>query len=106
MLSVNSCLPSRLGYVVIGDKIKDTSGKAIKVLQSKGIEVVMLTGDNYNTAQAVASELNLTDFKASMLPEDKLKEVEKLQANGKVVAQSVGAVSKDSFRSYIDKNVN
>lgn len=48
----------------------------------------MLTGDNYNTAQAVASELNLADFKASMLPEDKLKEVEKLQEKGKVVAMA------------------
>ena len=48
----------------------------------------MLTGDNHDTAQAVASELNLADFKASMLPEDKLKEVEKLQENGKVVAMA------------------
>jgi heavy metal translocating P-type ATPase len=77
-----------VGYVVIGDKIKETSAKAIKVLQDKGIDVIMLTGDNYDTAQAVASELNLADFKASMLPEDKLKEVEKLQKNGKVVAMA------------------
>ncbi|MFV9549935.1 heavy metal translocating P-type ATPase [Algibacter sp. PT7-4] len=76
------------GYVVIGDKIKGTSAKAIKELQDKGIEVIMLTGDNHDTAQAVASELNLTDFKASMLPEDKLKEVEKLQEKGKVVAMA------------------
>ena len=77
-----------VGYVVIGDKIKETSAKAIKALQGKGIDVIMLTGDNHDTAQAVASELNLADFKASMLPEDKLKEVEKLQENGKVVAMA------------------
>ncbi|MGB3143584.1 MAG: copper-translocating P-type ATPase, partial [Maribacter sp.] len=76
------------GYVVIGDKIKKTSAKAIKELQVKGIEVIMLTGDNQNTAQAVAQELNLTDFKAGMLPEDKLKEVEKLQNTGKIVAMA------------------
>ena len=76
------------GYIVIGDKIKETSAKAIKVLQEKGIAVIMLTGDNHDTAQAVASELNLADFKASMLPEDKLKEVEKLQTNGSVVAMA------------------
>ena len=75
-----------VGYVVIGDKIKQTSAKAIKELQDKGIAVIMLTGDNHNTAQAVASELNLADFKAGMLPEDKLKEVEKLQDKGHVVA--------------------
>uniref|UniRef100_UPI0040496165 heavy metal translocating P-type ATPase n=1 Tax=Gelidibacter sp. TaxID=2018083 RepID=UPI0040496165 len=77
-----------VGYIVIGDKIKETSAKAIKALQDKGIDVIMLTGDNHDTAQAVASELNLADFKASMLPEDKLKEVEKLQKNGKVVAMA------------------
>jgi len=77
-----------VGYVVIGDKIKETSAKAIKALQGKGIDVIMLTGDNHDTAQAVASELNLAEFKASMLPEDKLKEVEKLQEKGKVVAMA------------------
>ena len=77
-----------IGYVVIGDKIKETSAKAIKKLQEMGIAVIMLTGDNYNTAKAVATELNLADFKASMLPEDKLKEVEKLQEKGNVVAMA------------------
>jgi len=77
-----------VGYVVIGDKIKETSAKAIKELQDKGIAVIMLTGDNHDTAQAVASKLNLADFKASMLPQDKLKEVEKLQEKGKVVAMA------------------
>jgi heavy metal translocating P-type ATPase len=77
-----------VGYVVIGDKIKETSAKAIKELQDKGIEVIMLTGDNHDTAQAVASALHLTDFKASMLPQDKLKEVEQLQARGKIVAMA------------------
>lgn len=76
------------GYVVISDKIKPTSALAIKTLQDKGIDVVMLTGDNHDTAQAVAKELGLTDFKASMLPEDKLMEVEKLQKTGKVVAMA------------------
>jgi len=82
-LSINKTV---VGYVVIGDKIKETSAKAIRELQGKGINVIMLTGDNPDTAQAVASELNLVDFKASMLPEDKLREVEILQKKGKVVA--------------------
>ncbi len=76
------------GYVVIADKIKATSAEAIKELQKKGIAVIMLTGDNHDTAQAVAKTLNLTDFKAGMLPEDKLKEVEKLQKSGKIVAMA------------------
>ncbi|RLD26024.1 MAG: ATPase [Bacteroidetes bacterium] len=77
-----------VGYVVIGDKIKETSKKAIKALQDMGIDVIMLTGDNHNTAKAVANALNLTDFKAGMLPGNKLNVVEKLQSNGKVVAMA------------------
>lgn len=77
-----------VGYAVIGDQIKESSKKAIKSLQDKGIDVIMFTGDNHDTAQAVASELNLTDFRAGMLPEDKMKEVEKLQGKGKVVAMA------------------
>lgn len=77
-----------VGYVVIGDKIKPTSAKAIIELQERGIEVIMMTGDNHDTAQAVARELHLTGFKASMLPQDKLKEVEKLQKEGKIVAMA------------------
>ncbi|MBA4744827.1 MAG: copper-translocating P-type ATPase [Muricauda sp.] len=76
------------GFVAIGDKIKETSAKAIKAIQDKGIKVIMLTGDNATTAKAVASELHLDDFKAETLPEDKMKEVEQLQNNGKVVAMA------------------
>ena len=77
-----------VGYVVIGDKIKDTSAEAIRALQEKGIDVIMLTGDNRDTAQAVASKLNMTNFKASMLPEDKLREVEVLQKKGRIIAMA------------------
>jgi Cu2+-exporting ATPase len=76
------------GYVVISDKIKETSAKAIKELQDIGIDVIMLTGDNHDTAQAVAKTLNLTSFKAGMLPEDKLNEVIRLQEQGKIVAMA------------------
>ncbi|WP_339706872.1 heavy metal translocating P-type ATPase [uncultured Kriegella sp.] len=75
-----------VGFVAIGDKIKKTSKRAIEELQNSGIAVVMLTGDNQDTAKAVADQLNLADFKAGMLPQDKLAEVERLQAEGKKVA--------------------
>ena len=77
-----------VGFIVIGDKIKQTSAKAIQELQAKGISIVMLTGDNFDTAKAVAEELNLEEFKAGMLPENKLQEVEKLQAAGKIIAMA------------------
>ncbi len=76
------------GYMVIGDAIKKTSMQAIKELQAMGIDVIMLTGDNKETAAAVAEELQLAGYRAGMLPEDKMKEVEKLQKQGKVVAMA------------------
>ncbi len=85
MLSVDGKV---IGYVVISDKIKENSKKAITELQEKGIQVIMLTGDNHDTAKAVASELNLADFKTEMLPQDKLEVVEILQAEGKKVAMA------------------
>ena len=77
-----------VGFVVISDAIKASSKKAISELIKSGVEVIMLTGDNLNTAKAVASQLPLTDFKAECLPEDKLKMIKDLQAKGKIVAMA------------------
>jgi P-type Cu+ transporter len=77
-----------VGFVAITDAIKETSKEAIAKLQAEGIEVIMLTGDNKNTAQTVADELHLSSFQAECLPEDKLKVIEKLQAEGKIVAMA------------------
>jgi Cu+-exporting ATPase len=77
-----------IGYVVISDKIKSTSKDVISELHSNGIDVVMLTGDNNETAKSVAEQLNLKHFKAECLPEDKLKEIKLLQDQGKVVAMA------------------
>ena len=75
-----------IAAVAITDKVKDTAAEAIKALQAQGITVVMLTGDNPTTAQAVAEQIGLTHYKAGMLPQDKQQEVQRLQAEGKVVA--------------------
>ena len=77
-----------VGFVVIYDAIKKSSKQAITTLQNKGIEVIMLTGDNINTAKSVAETLNLKHFKASCLPEDKLNEIKKYQEQGKIVAMA------------------
>ncbi len=77
-----------VGFVTITDAIKKTSKKAIKELMRQGVEVIMLTGDNVNTAKAVADELGLSSFKAGVLPEDKLKEIKVLQSQGKIVAMA------------------
>ncbi|GEP52696.1 copper-translocating P-type ATPase [Flavobacterium noncentrifugens] len=79
---------SVVGYVTITDAIKPTSKEAIAELIRQGIEVIMITGDNENTAKAVAAELGLTSFKAGSLPEDKLNEIKRLQSEGKIVAMA------------------
>ena len=66
-----------LGYIVVQDKIKEESKEAISYLNSKG-KTIMLTGDNSSVANKVASYLNLTSYKASLLPQDKVKEVENI----------------------------
>ncbi len=76
------------GFVVIFDAIKENSKIAIEKLQKRGIEVIMLTGDNKRTAQYVAKQLNLADFQAECLPEDKLNIINKLQNEDKVVAMA------------------
>ena len=77
-----------VGFVTIFDAIKKTSQNAIQELQKNGVEVIMLTGDNKNTAKAVALQLNLKHYKAECLPEDKLNEIKLLQEQGKVVAMA------------------
>ena len=77
-----------VGFVSITDAIKTSSAAAIKELMQQGVEVIMMTGDNINTAKAVAEELNLSSYKAGCLPEDKLNEIKKLQAQGKIVAMA------------------
>lgn len=76
------------GYVTISDKIKETSRQAVKELQNKGVEVIMLTGDNSITAKAVAEEIGIKQFKGECLPTDKLEVIEKLQKEGKMVAMA------------------
>ncbi len=77
-----------VGFVSISDAIKTSSADSIKELIRQGVEVIMLTGDNVNTAKAVADALHLTSYKAGCLPEDKLNEIKRLQSLGKIVAMA------------------
>ncbi|MFT4738697.1 MAG: heavy metal translocating P-type ATPase, partial [Paraglaciecola sp.] len=76
------------GYISVADPIKETSAAAIKHLQDQGLEVIMLTGDNKNTAKAVADKLALDGYEADLLPENKYEKVKALQAEGKIVAMA------------------
>lgn len=70
----------------IADKIKEGSAEVVELLKSMGIEVIMLTGDHYNTAQAVAKEAGIDRFFAEVLPDQKVEAVRKIKSEGKITA--------------------
>ncbi|MED4695786.1 heavy metal translocating P-type ATPase [Peribacillus frigoritolerans] len=74
------------GVVAVADTIKDTSREAVRRLQEMGIKVIMMTGDNERTAQAIAKEVGVDAVIAEVLPDGKAEEVKKLQQQGKKVA--------------------
>lgn len=76
------------GIIGVADPIKITTAAAIKDLHAEGVEVVMLTGDNRTTAQAVASKLDIDRVEADVLPDQKANIVKELQAMGKIVAMA------------------
>lgn len=81
------CLDKKIaGIIAVADMLKDDSVAAVKSLHELGIQVVMLTGDNKRTGEAIARKAGINTVLAEVLPEDKAKEVRKLQSQGKIVA--------------------
>jgi Cu+-exporting ATPase len=81
------------GLIAVADRIKETTPGAIAALKEAGVRVVMLTGDNATTAKAVAASLGIEDVEAEVLPQDKSKVVERLRAQGRVVAMAGDGVN-------------
>lgn len=73
------------GLIALSDTVKPESGEAIESLHKQGLKVVMLTGDNSQTARAVASEVNIDEIVAEVLPEKKSEKIKELQDNGRKV---------------------
>ncbi|MBY0538836.1 cadmium-translocating P-type ATPase [Patescibacteria group bacterium] len=82
-----------LGVVMVADAIKPEAVKAISDLHALGITTVMLTGDDTNTAQAVAKEVGIDEVVAEVLPEEKLKKIKELQSAGRIVAMAGDGVN-------------
>jgi Cu+-exporting ATPase len=74
------------GLVVVADTLKDDASWALKKLKDQGIELIMLTGDNRRTARAIAKEAGIATVIPEVLPGDKVKQIQRLQSEGKKVA--------------------
>lgn len=94
-----------LSIIAIADKVKQTSREAIEKLQNSDIEVYMLTGDNIQTAKAIAQEVGLQHFKAEVLPSDKAAFVKALQANGKTVAMVGDGINDSQALAQADLSI-
>jgi Cu+-exporting ATPase len=81
------------GVIAIADPIKPTTPEALKAFADEGVRVVMLTGDNRTTAQAVARKLGITEIEAEVLPDQKSAVIEKLRREGRVVAMAGDGVN-------------
>jgi Cu+-exporting ATPase len=76
------------GVIGVADPIKGSTPEAIRSLHAEGLRIVMLTGDNVTTARAVAARLGIDDVIADVMPDQKLMAVQRLQAEGHVVAMA------------------
>jgi Cu+-exporting ATPase len=81
------------GIVAVADPVKPTTPAALAGLAKEGVRVVMLTGDNRTTAEAVARRLGITEVEAEVLPEDKQRIIERLKAEGRRVAMAGDGVN-------------
>ncbi|MDN5874704.1 MAG: copper-translocating P-type ATPase, partial [Sinobacteraceae bacterium] len=81
------------GLIAVADPIKQSTAEAVSILRDEGIRLIMLTGDNEHTAQAVANTLGLDEVHANVLPEDKHAIVQRLQGAGHVVAMAGDGVN-------------
>jgi Cu2+-exporting ATPase len=81
------------GFVGVADPIKATTGQAIAELKASGLHIVVVTGDNAATALAVARQVGIEDVKADVLPEDKYRQVQALQREGRIVAMAGDGVN-------------
>jgi Cu+-exporting ATPase len=91
---INMAIDGRLaGILAIADPIKQSTPEALKALEADGIKVIMLTGDNRTTANAVAKRLGISEVEAEVLPDQKSAVVSKLHAQGRIVAMAGDGVN-------------
>jgi Cu+-exporting ATPase len=91
---INMAIDGKLaGILAIADPVKQSTPEALRALAAQGVRVIMLTGDNRTTAQAVARKLGIADVEAEVLPDQKSSVVSKLQKDGRAVAMAGDGVN-------------
>jgi P-type Cu+ transporter len=91
---INMAIDGKLaGILAIADPVKQSTPEALRALAAEGVKVIMLTGDNRTTAQAVARRLGIADVEAEVLPDQKSAVVAKLQKQGRIVAMAGDGVN-------------
>ena len=81
------------GLIGVADAIKPSAKQAIQELHKQGLQIIMMTGDNRQTAEAVANELNIDQVFAEVMPDDKAAKVKELQSQGRIVAMAGDGVN-------------
>src|SRR5213594_2863530 len=93
------------GVIAVADTLKDHSGAAVRALKAMGIEVIVLTGDNRRTAEAIARELEVDDVIAEVLPAQKAEVIKDLQKRGKIIAMVGDGINDAPARAQSDVGI-
>ncbi|MGJ8760228.1 MAG: heavy metal translocating P-type ATPase [Polaribacter sp.] len=94
-----------VGLIAVADKVKETTLAAIQKLQQMGVEIHMLTGDNEQTAKAIANKVGIKNYQANVMPADKGAFVKQLQAEGKVVAMAGDGINDSHALAQADVGI-
>jgi Cu2+-exporting ATPase len=94
-----------VAVIGIADKLKETSAKAVQMLQEQGIEVYLLTGDNHQTAASVARKVGIKNFRAEVMPSEKADFIRQLQAQGKIVAMVGDGINDSQALAQADVSI-